>query len=118
VISEESPGIAVSRASPLSVLVSIVRNPLEALPQEVFREPLVYSRVAGSRRVMITDPALIHEALVRNADALVKGEDVRRTLGPALGEGLLTANGAHWLWQRQSVGRPSGTRSCWAFCPP
>jgi cytochrome P450 len=40
---------------------------------------------------------------VRNADALSKGEDVRRALGPALGQGLLTADGAHWRWQRQSV---------------
>jgi cytochrome P450 len=103
VISEASPGIAVSRASPLSVLVAIVRNPLEALPPEIFNEPLVFSRVAGSQRIMITDPALIHEALVRNAESLIKGEDVRRTLGPALGEGLLTADGAHWRWQRQSV---------------
>ena len=103
VISEESPGIAVSRASPVSVLSAIVRNPLDALPPEIFREPLVYSRIAGSRRIMLADPALIHEALVRNADVLVKGEDVQRILGPALGEGLLTADGAHWRWQRQSV---------------
>ena len=89
VISEKSPGIAVSRASSLALLGALVRNPLDALPPEVFHEPLVYSRVAGRRRVLITDPALIHEALVRNADALVKGEDVRRALGPALGEGLL-----------------------------
>jgi cytochrome P450 len=103
VISEQSPGLAVSRGSPLALLGAVVRNPLEALPPEVFHEPLVYSRIAGRRRVLISDPTLIHEALVRNADALVKGEDVRRALGPALGEGLLTADGAHWRWQRQSV---------------
>jgi cytochrome P450 len=103
VISDRSPGIAVSRRSPLSVLPALVRNPLQALPPEVYHEPLVYSRVAARERILLSDPVLIHEALVRNADALSKGEDVRRALGPALGQGLLTADGAHWRWQRQSV---------------
>ncbi|MBD2747959.1 cytochrome P450 [Microvirga sp. BT688] len=103
VLSEQSPGIAVSRRSPLAVLPALVRDPLQALPPEVYREPLVYSRVASRERVFLLDPALIQEALVRNADSLSKGEDVRRALGPALGQGLLTADGAHWRWQRQSV---------------
>jgi cytochrome P450 len=102
-ISAKTPGVVVSRRSPLSVLPALVRNPLQALPPEIYHEPLVYSSVAGRGRIIITDPALIHEALVRNADALSKGEDVRRALGPALGEGLLTADGPHWRWQRQSV---------------
>src|SRR3712207_4609329 len=102
-ISDQSPGIAVSRRSPLSVLPALVRDPLRALPPEVYHEPIVYSQVAGRQRILLSDPALIHEALVRNADSLSKGEDVRRALGPALGQGLLTADGAHWRWQRQSV---------------
>ncbi|MBB3019755.1 cytochrome P450 [Microvirga lupini] len=102
-LSEQSPGIAVSRRSPLSVLPALVRDPLQALPPEVYREPLVYSRVANRQRVFLLKPAFIQETLVRNADALSKGEDVRRALGPALGQGLLTADGAHWRWQRQSV---------------
>ncbi len=51
--------------------------------------------------------------LVTNADALGKGDQVRRALGPALGTGLLTADGAHWKWQRQSVAsafRPSSLK--------
>ena len=103
VLSEQSPGIAVSRRSPLSVLPALVRDPLKALPPEVYREPLVYSKVANRQRVFLLKPSLIQEALVRNADSLSKGEDVRRALGPALGQGLLTADGAHWRWQRQSV---------------
>jgi cytochrome P450 len=102
-ISEECPGVTVSRRSPFSVLPALVRDPLQALPPEIYHEPVVYSQVAGRRRILLADPALIHEALVRNADALNKGEDVRRALGPALGQGLLTADGAHWRWQRQSV---------------
>ena len=84
-------------------LSAVVRNPLEALPPEIYREPFVVSRIAGTPRIYLADPVLIHEALVKNADALDKGEEVRRALGPALGNGLLTADGAHWKWQRQSV---------------
>ncbi|SCX18556.1 Pentalenene oxygenase [Agrobacterium sp. DSM 25558] len=89
--------------STLGALVAILRNPLDALPPSVFNEPLVFSKTAGELKVYLADPALIHEALVKNADALGKGDQVRRALGSALGEGLLTADGAHWKWQRQSV---------------
>jgi cytochrome P450 len=89
--------------STAKAIVSLIKNPLDALPEGVFREPAVFTKQAGTLKVYLTDPALIHEALVKNADALNKGEQVRRALGPALGKGLLTADGAHWKWQRQSV---------------
>ncbi|UHS59101.1 cytochrome P450 [Agrobacterium vaccinii] len=93
----------VTPQSTIKALVAIVRNPLLAIPPAVFTEPLVFSKTARQITVHIADPVLIHEALVKNADALGKGEQVRRALGSALGEGLLTADGAHWKWQRQSV---------------
>ncbi len=89
--------------STLGALIAIVRNPLDALPPSIFTEPLVFTKTAGEIKVYLADPVLIHEALVKNADSLGKGDQVRRALGPALGEGLLTADGAHWKWQRQSV---------------
>ncbi|WP_418122682.1 cytochrome P450 [Agrobacterium cavarae] len=100
----------VTEASTARALLALIRNPLEALPPAVFTEPLVFSKVAGRVSIYICDPTLIHEALVKNADVLGKGDQVRRALGPALGSGLLTADGAHWKWQRQSVAsafRPS-----------
>jgi cytochrome P450 len=92
-----------TRQSTLGALVAIVRNPLDALPPSIFTEPVVFSKTAGEMKVYLADPVLIHEALVKNADALGKGDQVRRALGPALGQGLLTSDGAHWKWQRQSV---------------
>ncbi|MFN7023584.1 MAG: cytochrome P450 [Pseudorhizobium sp.] len=70
----------------------------------------MFVKTAGEVAIWVADPALVHEALVKNADALCKGDQVRRALGPALGKGLLTADGSHWKWQRQSVAsafRPS-----------
>ena len=96
-------GGVVSRPSTWRLLRALVRNPLEALPEAIYSEPMVVSRVAGATRVHVADPELIHAALVEHADCLVKSDDMRRALGPALGDGLLTADGGHWRWQRRSV---------------
>ena len=85
------------------MLIRIIRNPLDALPAAAFHAPLVHTEVLGRQRFHVMDPALIQETLVGNGDALAKGPELRRSLGDALGEGLLTANGAHWKWQRQSA---------------
>src|SRR5688572_9030917 len=94
-LNEMGPVLASSTAK---AVLALIRNPLDAVPPSIFSEPIVFVRSAGEVKVYIADPALIHEALVKNADVLGKGEQVRRTLGPALGEGLLTADGAHWKW--------------------
>ena len=109
--------IAVSGRSTIAVLTALLREPLSALPPEAFEAPLVEERVAGRRRLHVLDPALIQEALVRHADDLVKTDDIRRVLGPALGEGLLTAEGAHWRWQRRGVAPAFAPARRGAFLP-
>ena len=96
-------GTVVSRRPAWTLLRALIRNPLEALPPEIFSEPIVFSQVNGSVRIHLADPEMIRAALVDHADHLTKSSDLRRALGPALGEGLLTADGAHWRWQRQTV---------------
>jgi cytochrome P450 len=101
---DPAPAIAKPvRRSPLAMLIRVIRNPLEALPKAVYEAPLTHTEFLGRQRFHVMDPALIQETLVGNADALAKGPELRRSLGPALGEGLLTANGPHWKWQRQSA---------------
>ena len=56
------------------VLLSLIRNPLDALPPEIFTEPMVFTKVGGKLRIYLADPELIYQALVRNSDALGKGE--------------------------------------------
>ncbi len=102
-LPDTSAAAPVSKFATARLALSLIRNPLNALPPEIFNEPAVFIRVGGTMRVHLADPVLIHEALVKNAHLLGKGEDVRRALGPALGQGLLTADGDHWKWQRQSV---------------
>ncbi|MGG7518177.1 cytochrome P450 [Allorhizobium undicola] len=102
-ISPASPGVVFSRRSPISTIARLIRNPLDAIPPETFIHPLVHVEFNGVRRLYITDPALIQEALVKNSASLGKGDEVRRALGPALGDGLLTAETPSWKWQRQAA---------------
>lgn len=91
------------RRRPLGMLLRVIRNPLDALPPAVFHAPLVHVEILGRQRFHVLDPALIQETFVGNADALSKGPELKRSLGLALGRGMLTADGAHWRWQRQSA---------------
>ncbi len=92
-----------SRRLDLRTLRAVVRNPLDALPPEVFDAPLVEGVGGSPKRWYLLDPELIQEVLVRRADRFPKTPENRRVLGPALGEGLLTAEGAHWRWQRRAA---------------
>ncbi|MDK1389264.1 cytochrome P450 [Sinorhizobium sp. 7-81] len=92
-----------TKHSTAKALWSMIKNPLDALPPSVFQESIVFTRQLGSLNVYLSDPVLIQKTLVENAQRLSKGEHTKHMLGPALGGGLLTADGAHWKWQRQSV---------------
>ncbi len=101
--TEPGAAIPVSRRHSLATLIAIVRNPIEATPAECFHEPLVAAPLFGRPRLYLCDPVLIHEAYVRNADRLSKGVVVPRVLGPAFGNGLLSADGAQWRHQRRAA---------------
>ncbi len=96
-----------SRALPLlPFLGRFVRNPLRAIPQTVYDEPVV---TYGKKRTLVawvTDPTLIENILVKNADKFQKTRLDRRVLKPMLGDGLLTAQGDSWRWQRKVASPP------------
>ncbi len=96
-------GIVGFHRSGLRFLAGIISDPLKALPPASYEARMVLTRNLGRLRAYVSDPVLIHEALVRNADRLEKSEAMKRVLGTALGEGLLTADGAVWRWQRQAL---------------
>lgn len=85
------------------LLSKIVRNLIESWPDAVYREPLVEGRFLGRRTTYVCDPALIRQLLVDEADGLLREDFMLRALCPALGQGILTADGARWRTQRQAV---------------
>ncbi len=88
---------------PVRLIRTIIRNPIEAWPKPVYEQPVFRSRAFGRETVFITDPDLIQEVLVEKADAFVKAQSLQRALRPALGDGILTADGARWRWQRRAT---------------
>lgn len=87
----------------LRLMRAMLCNPLDSLPPETFAASMVRSRVLGRDVVHIMDPELVQAALSGEAANLDKGDAVRRPLGAALGEGLLTAEGDDWRWQRRAI---------------
>jgi cytochrome P450 len=87
----------------LSILRRTVRNPMDGWPPEVYTERLVRSRMLGRTNYFVTDPELVGRVLVDESDKLVKAEPMRRALEPALGQGILTAEGARWRVQRRTA---------------
>ena len=90
-----------ARVLPLApFLLRFIRNPLRALPQAVYEQGLV--SYGNSRPlVWVTDPGLIEIVLLKEAASFPKTRLDRRVLSPIVGQGLLTAEGDHWRWQRK-----------------
>lgn len=87
----------------LRILRKVVRNPLEAWPPAVYTDPLVRSRFLGQTTLFVTGPDYIQQVLVDDADSFVKAEQMRRALEPALGQAILTSEGARWRLQRRTA---------------
>jgi cytochrome P450 len=90
------------RALPLPrFLARFIRNPLQALPRSVYTEPVV---TYGKKRPLVTwvtDPELIERILLKDVERFPKTSLDRRVLTPMLGDGILTAEGDSWRWQRK-----------------
>ncbi len=83
-------------------LLACADNPLATIPAAAFREPVhAFVPVRGRRVLWVCDPDWTERILVADADRFRKTEIERRVLEPAAGDGVLTANGASWRWQRR-----------------
>lgn len=100
------PGVDVPD-QPLGVpafLYHAVQNPIRTLPRSTYTAPVTLHKPTPTRTVAwICDPDLIEELLVDKQGRFHKHNFEERVLGPAIGEGLLTARGDHWRWQRRTL---------------
>ncbi|MGZ5047180.1 MAG: cytochrome P450 [Usitatibacter sp.] len=85
----------------LPFLRAFVRNPLDVLPRAVYEEDFVAFGGARLPRAWVTSPALVKAVLLDQRDKFRKLTQIR-LLGPLLGKGILTSEGADWKWQRQA----------------
>jgi cytochrome P450 len=86
-----------------SVLATMLRSLIEAWPQQIYTQPLVTTRFLGRRTTYVCDPGQIRSLMVDQADALEREPFMLRALAPALGSGVLTADGPHWRGQRRTA---------------
>ncbi len=84
-------------------LWKLMDNPIEAWPRAVYEEPW-FTRGDGSARMLyVCDPSMLKDIFLDKAQAFPKDWMFDRVTKPALGEGLLTAQGEHWRWQRRAA---------------
>lgn len=80
---------------------TFVRNPLRTLPVPVYRDPIFVPPRFNGRFAWITDPALVERVLLEDHEHFPKSPVERRVFEPIIGDGILTAEGASWRWQRR-----------------
>ena len=84
-------------------LWKLLDNPIEAWPRAVYEQPYFLRGDSHQTFLYATDPAMLKDILLDKVDAFPKDWMFDRVTKPALGEGLLTAQGEHWRWQRRAA---------------
>lgn len=85
-------------------LFRFLDNPLASVPQIAYEQPLTVYPLSGSIKVAwVCAPELTEQILLREADAFSKSPMEKRVFEKTLGDSLLTADGAHWRWQRKTM---------------
>ncbi len=89
--------------STLRYLRTVIRNPLEVWPAAIYREKLFEDYFMGQQTLFVMDPELVKQMLIDEPERYVKSDMMKRLLAPALGDGMLNADGASWRRQRRIV---------------
>ncbi len=89
--------------SVLQVLIELSKNPITAFGARAYRVPYVYARTWVQDFFMVNDPDGIKRVLLDNAENYVKSIQFQRLTRPALGNGLVNAEGASWRFQRRTT---------------
>lgn len=84
-------------------LIRFVSNPLTGLPQAVYEKGIVVYDSDRFVTAFVSDPALIEQVLLHEADRFPKSHFERRVFESLLGDGILTSQGASWRWQRRTA---------------
>ncbi len=103
--------------STLQVLRELGRNPVAAFGMNGYREFYIHSRTFVSDFLMVSDPDGIRHVLLDNAGNYAKSIQFQRLTRPALGNGLVNAEGASWRFQRRVAAPMFSMRQIADFAP-
>lgn len=104
---------------PLGVLGSLQagrRNVLELIPEIATHAPILSGRT-GKRWHMVMEPGALRQILRDKVENYPKSVVTKLILGPAIGESLFVAEGAHWQWQRRAAAPVFTHRNVAALAP-
>jgi cytochrome P450 len=99
-IRPAAPVPARTRPGLLATIYALRTNPITAFPKKAYEAPILE---IGLRRnvLLVSAPDAINRVLVDNAANYRKSVQQQRRLKPALGDGLLTAEGEAWRRARR-----------------
>ncbi len=89
--------------SRLTIIRTILRNPLELWGEPSYTLPWIMTRFFRERTLIVNDPGLIKHVLVDNASNYRMSDIRQLILRPILRDGLLTAEGPVWKRSRKAV---------------
>jgi hypothetical protein len=84
----------------LEFLVRCAQIPLATIPIGAYREPVAAVTARHTRAIWLSDPDDIERVLLGEAANFRKTDIEKRLFAPVIGNGVLTAEGADWRWQR------------------
>src|SRR5215469_13117972 len=99
------------------LIVELGKNPIAAFGARAYREPYSYARSRLRHFLMVCDPDDAKHVLLDNAANYLKSDQVQRQLKPALGNGLVTAEGQSWRFQRRTAAPMFQARYIAALAP-
>src|SRR5882672_12191834 len=88
---------------PLALYRALRTNAVSAWRREAYEEPYIADRNILGGYVLLADPDLVRHVLIDNAANYPKDALQLEKLEPAVGRGLLTADGESWRLQRRTV---------------
>jgi len=100
-----------------AILKALRDNPIDLWTRAHFEEPIVESRLAFGRVIVVSEPAAIRKVLVENTGDYRKSAIQTRVLSVALRNGLLTVEGDQWKRQRRTLAPLFARKTVMGYSP-